>query len=525
MKRPGENRPGGSPFVLPYHSPFGPALQAFTRSFPVICLVLSLFLPATAAGQQAKAKANAKTKAQSKKAAEVPTPPFHADAPATPARPNILFIYTDDQAPWTMGCYGRTDTLTPNLNRLAAAGMRFDNAFTTTPVCSPSRAGLISSLYSTQVKIRDWLNPSVEPNDGLAPATITWPELLKSNGYKTFLAGKWHLGLLDQFHPRRSGFDQFFGFRGGGNSPLNPTLENEEGITARLEGNLANMMTDHTLQFIRQNKDNTWLAALHFREPHAPYVPTAPEDLQAVSKLEIKLPDYPGLPLERMEKLRRDYLAAVHAVDRNVGRVLDLLDELKLNDDTLGIFTSDHGYMIGEHGLHHKGNASWMASGHTGPRPNMFDYAIRVPLLVRQPSRIAAGSTSKRTLTQLDIYPTILSWMGLALPPNLKLQGRDASVILQTGSAEGWDDTYFGQYDMKHYKEAHMRTLRRPDWKLIRHLEPGESDELYDLKNDPEETRNLASDDNHKTIRHELNDELVRRMKAIDDPLAGQAGK
>ena len=500
-------------------------MQVFSRIFPVICLVVSLFLPSTASGQQAKANANAKTKAQAKKAAVSPPPPFHANAPATPARPNILFIYTDDQAPWTMGCYGRTDTLTPNLNRLAAQGMRFDNAFTTTPVCSPSRAGLISSLYSTQVKIRDWLNPNVEPNDGLAPATITWPELLKANGYKTFLAGKWHLGLLDHFHPTRSGFDNFFGFRGGGNTPLNPTLENEEGITGRVEGNLANMITDHTLEFIRKNKDHTWLAALHFREPHAPYVPTAPEDLEAVSKLQIKLPDYQGLPLERVEKLRRDYLAAVHAVDRNVGRVLNLLDELKLNENTLVVFTSDHGYMIGEHGLHHKGNASWIAAGQTGPRPNMFDYAIRVPLLVRQPGRIAAGNASKRTVTQLDLYPTMIAWTGLDTPSNLQLQGRNASAILQTGTAEGWDDTYFGQYDMKHYKEAHMRTLRRPDWKLIRHLEEGVADELYDLKNDPEEAKNLADDDSYQTIRRELNDDLVRRMKAIDDPLAEQAAK
>jgi uncharacterized sulfatase len=495
-------------------------LLIFVVTFNFQAIAQSLYAQA-----QAKSKAAAKTKAQTKKAANLSFPPFNANPPATKERPNILFIYTDDQAPWTMGCYGRPDTLTPNLNRLAAEGMRFDRAFTTTPVCSPSRAGLISSLYSTQVKIRDWLNPSIEPLDGLAPSTITWPELLKANGYKTFLAGKWHLGLTDQFHPRRSGFDRFFGFRGGGNSPLNPTLENEEGITGPIQGNLANMVTDQTLEFIRQNKDNTWLAALHFREPHAPYVPTAPEDLEAVSTLELKLPDYPDLPLQRVEKLRRDYLAAVHAVDRNVGRVLKLLDELKLNENTLVVFTSDHGYMIGEHGLHHKGNASWIANGKTGPRPNMFDDAIRVPLLVRQPGRIQAGSMTTKTITQLDLYPTIVSWTGLQTPPNLKLQGRDAGEILSGGNAENWDNTYFGQYDMKHYKEAHMRTLRRPDWKLIRHLEPGVEDELYDLKNDPGETRNLAVEAGHQAIFRELNQELVNRMKLINDPLAEQAEK
>ncbi|MFM1801187.1 MAG: hypothetical protein RJA81_539 [Planctomycetota bacterium] len=449
---------------------------------------------------------------------------FDAHAKATRDRPNILFIYTDDQATWTLGCYGRSDTKTPNLDRLASQGVRFENAFTTTPVCSPSRAGLIASLYSTQVKIRDWLNPRVEPHDGLVPSTLTWPELLKANGYKTLLTGKWHLGLDDPFHPTRSGFDEFFGFRGGGNTPLNPTLE-DRGVTSKHPGNLANMITDRTMEFIRQNQNHTWLAAIHFREPHSPYAPTAPEDAAAVADIDIKLPPFEGLPVDRVRKLRREYLSAVHAVDRNVGRLLALLEELKLNQNTLVVFTSDHGYMIGEHGLHHKGNASWIAEGHKGPRPNMFDNSIRVPLIVRQPGRIPAGKTVSETVTQLDLYPSMISWTGLNPPVNLKLEGRNATALFRAEKPNDWDNTMFGQYDMKHYKEAHMRMLRTPEWKLIRHLEPDVPDELYDLANDPEETKNLVTDQEFTATFKKLNSQLVGRMQAINDPLAAEAAK
>lgn len=450
--------------------------------------------------------------------------PEPIDPKATADRPNILFIYTDDQATWTLGCYGRKDTRTPNLDKLASQGVRFENAFTTTPVCSPSRAGLIASLYSTQVKIRDWLNPAVEPHAGLVPSTLTWPELLKANGYKTFLAGKWHLGVDDRYHPTRSGFDDFFGFRAGGNSPINPTLE-DKGITSKHPGNLANMITDRTLDFIRQNKDQTWMAAIHFREPHAPYAPTAPEDAQAVADIDLQLPVFDGLPIERVRKIRREYLAAVHAVDRNVGRLMALLDELQLNENTLVVFTSDHGYMIGEHGLHHKGNASWLAAGHKGPRPNMFDNAIRVPLIVRQPGRVPVDQTVAETVTQLDLYPTMIAWTGLDTPTNLKLEGRNAATLFRAEKPEKWDNTMLGQYDMKHNKEAHMRMLRTPQWKLIRHLEDGVEDELYDLANDPGETKNLADDQNFAETRKKLNAQLLDRMQSINDPWTNQAGK
>jgi uncharacterized sulfatase len=438
---------------------------------------------------------------------------------ATAQRPNVLFVYTDDQAMWSIGAYGRKDTRTPALDRLAREGVTFDAAFTTTPVCSPSRAGLMTGLYSTQVGIRDWLNPKAEPSAGLAPAIVVWPELLKAHGYATMLFGKWHLGIEDQYHPTRNGFDDFYGFRAGGVAPRNPELETE-GETAVREGFLGDLITDRALRFIRENAGGTWLAAVHFREPHAPYAPTSDEDAAAMADVDIALPDVPGLPVERVRKLRREYLASVRSIDRNVGRLMALLAELKLDETTLVVFTSDHGYMIGEHGLHHKGNGSWIVQGRSGPRPNMFDDALRVPLIVRQPGRVPAGARVSRTVTQLDHFATILHWVGLKTPPNLKIEGRDASALFAGQAAPGWDDTYFGQYDMKHTREARMRMVRTPRAKLIRHFEDGSLDELYDLAADPGETKNLASDPAAAGLRQELETELRRRMHAIGDPAA-----
>ena len=439
----------------------------------------------------------------------------------TPNRPNVLFIYTDDQARWSIGAYGRPDTRTPNLDKLAREGAMFQNSFTTTPVCSPSRAGLMTGLYSTQVHIADWLNPATEPLAGLAPSYLIWPELLKANGYATSLAGKWHLGLEPQFHPSRSGFDQFYGFRGGGTVPQNPILE-EDGEQAKKSGFVANLITDKTLEFVKKHQHETWLAAVHFREPHAPYLPADPVDVAAVADLKIELPDVSGLPKARVEKLRRDYLAAVHGVDRNVGRLLQLLDELHLTENTLVIFTSDHGYMIGEHGLIHKGNASWIVKGRKGLRPNMFDDAIRVPLIVRQPGRVPAGTKPDQVVSQLDLFPSILSWVGLGMPENLKIEGRDASLSFAGKSIPEWDETLFGQYDLKHSGTANMRMIRTRKWKLVRHLEAGSENELYDLANDPDEKVNLWGQKQAKEIQSEMNQRLIDKMKQLKDPLTEQ---
>lgn len=432
-------------------------------------------------------------------------------------RPNLVFLYTDDQARWSLGSYGNHEAITPNIDRLAIEGALFRNAFTTTPVCSPSRAGLFTGRYGTQVGITDWIDQKVEPDLGLAPSAILWPELLKGGGYTTGLFGKWHLGTLPEFHPTRQGYDHFFGFLNGGTSPLNPTLE-VDGKARKLEGAVPDLLVDNAIQFIDSNRARPFLVSIHFREPHQPYAPTTAEDAKALADLDPTIPDFPGLPVARVKELTRAYYASIHSVDRNIGRLLTHLDRLELTGKTIVVFTSDHGYMIGHHGLWHKGNGAWIAEGRKGRRPNMFDDSIRVPLLVRWPGVVKPRTIVSEFVTNLDTFPSVLDMAGIGMPRNLRVYGRSWVPLLR-GEQLAWHDTLFGQYDMHHGLEARMRMIRTPEWKLVRHFERGGESELYDLSHDPGETKNLSGAAEHKAIETSLDERLRIWMSAIDDPL------
>ncbi len=443
--------------------------------------------------------------------------PSRAEEPVR--RPNVLFLYTDDQARWGMRTFGNAEIQTPNMDRIGREGAVFVNAFTTTPVCSPSRVGQFCSRYGTEVGITDWINPMAEPDLGLDPSLIGWPELLKASGYATALFGKWHLGDLDRYHPTGQGYDHFFGFRGGGNRPIDPTLE-KDGVEQKFEGSLPDLLVDDAIEFIRSHQDRPFLASVHFRAPHVPYAPVPKQDSAPYLDFDPTLPDPPGLtlPIDRTKKLTREYYSSIHSVDRNVGRLLKLLAELKLADDTIVIFTSDHGYQIGHNGLWHKGNGVWLAEGHSGRRPNMFEESIRVPLVVRWPGVVKPGTTIDQVVKQLDFFPTLLDMAGVGTPPNLKIHGRSFAPILK-GEPVEWNDTLFGQYDMHHGAIARMRMIRTPDWKLIRHFEPGVEDEMFDLAHDPEENENLANSSTYRSTYETLNTQLLAWMRSIGDPL------
>ncbi|WP_406694130.1 sulfatase-like hydrolase/transferase [Singulisphaera sp. Ch08] len=434
-------------------------------------------------------------------------------------RPNVVFLYTDDQAQWALGAYGNKEIHTPNLDRLAQTGALFRNAFTVTPVCSPSRASMLTSRYSTQFGIADWIDPKIEPDLGLAPSAILWPELLKAQGYATALMGKWHLGTRPEFHPTRQGFDRFYGFLGGGNQPINPELE-VEGKVQRVEGSLPDLLVGQGIRFVEANRDRPFLLSIHFRAPHVPYAPVPEQDSAHYDTLDPTIPDVPGLPRQRVKMLTKRYYASVSSVDRNVGRLLDRLETLGLTGKTIVIFTSDHGYMIGHHGLWHKGNGSWIMEGKQGRRPNMFDNSIRVPLIVRWPGVVAPGTTIDRVVSNLDLFPSIVEMTGSGVPDNLRIGGRSFVPLLRepNNTSIPWDDTLYGQYDMHNGQVANMRLIRTPEWKLIRHFEPGVEDELFHLTDDPGETRNLAGDPAHRDRKAELAQQLKQWMISTGDP-------
>ena len=447
---------------------------------------------------------------------------------ADAVRPNILFIVTDDQAEWAMSCSGHPDAKTPNLDRIAREGVRLTNCFTPTPVCSPSRVAILASRYGTEVGILDWLNPNKEPERGLDPKTPVWPRLLAAAGYRTGLIGKWHLGLKDEYHPSAFGYQYFMGFRGGGNSPRNPELE-IDGQVRKAEGFIVDLLTDDALKFLQREPGQPFALSVHFREPHAPYAPVPDSEQRAFAGLDPQVPnpDFPKLDTARVKKLTREYLASVAAVDRNVGRLLDELDRLKLSDNTLVIFTSDHGYNIGHHGVLHKGNGHWIlaespaGTGNipAGQRPNLFDTSLRVPAVIRWPRKISAGKSVSRTVTHLDWFPTLLEVAGVALPERTTIRGHSVLKLLRgEGSFDRSDDLYT-EYSTQHTSRTHMRCYRTTEWKLKRDFNNPDRDELYDLRSDPGETTNLATSDRSeaKAAVAELTRRIRMKMVELND--------
>ena len=293
---------------------------------------------------------------------------------------------------------------------------------------------MMTGRFPTSLGIDDYLNSVTEPDAGLSPSALLWPEVLRGAGYTSLLLGKWHLGMRDEFHPTRQGYSRFFGFRDGGTTPMDPLLE-VDGTVKQLTGPLPDLLVDEGLKFLESSRDRPFLLSVHFREPHAPYAPVPAVDSAVYRDLDPAVPDIKGLLVDQVKRHRREYYASVHAVDRNLGRLLDALDRLDLANNTIVVAMSDHGYMIGQHGLWHKGNATWLVEGKKGRRPNMFDDAIRVPLIVRWPGTVKAGSAVDHVVSNLDLFPSILEMTGIGVAPNLAVDGRSFVPLLKEQNA------------------------------------------------------------------------------------------
>ena len=446
-------------------------------------------------------------------------------------RPNIVFLYTDDQAPTAVGFHGNTQLKTPQIDRIAREGVIIENAFTVTPVCSPSRAGLATSRYASEFGILDWINPRTETELGLVPSAVTWMELLQRAGYRTSLSGKWHLGTAPRFHPTQQGYDEFMGIRDGGCPPKDPVLEVDR-EDRKISGFTVDLVTDHALEFIKANKDQAFLASVHYREPHAAWLPTREEDWAPYRDLDPELPApvHPDLKVREVKKRIREYYASIASVDRNVGRILDLLDELQLTEKTIVVFTSDHGYHTGHHALWFKGNAQWMLNtlpeqqwAQIGPkqRPNLYDQALRVPTAIRWPTELPSGQRIQPTMSNLDWFPTLLAMADVEIPDDVTIRGRDYTPMLK-GRRSAWNNDLYAEYSMRHGATTDMRCWRTPNWKLmIDFANPGRG-ELYDLQNDPQELNNLfdSTVGSHAAIRDDLRSKIIQRMKEIHDPVA-----
>jgi uncharacterized sulfatase len=447
-------------------------------------------------------------------------------------RPNILFICTDDQAYWTLHCAGNANAMTPHVDQLRAQGAYFSNAFVAAPVCSPSRATTLSGRFGTEVGITDVLG---DKDPGLPADTVIWPRVLSDAGYFTGLIGKWHLGAGDQHYPTRFGFRYFAGFRTGAGTSIDPDVECD-GKVQRVPGFTAEILTDLAIRFMRERGQEPFSLNVHYWEPHMnqrqhtpdgdrTWLPVPDEIWQHFRTLSpaIPNPDFPHLDVPRVKRMTVEYLASVASVDRSVGRLLASLDELKLAENTVVVYTGDNGFNIGHNGIWHKGNGWWiLTTNRDGNRPNLYDNSIHVPCIMRWPGVIRPGTVIPETISTVDWYPTILSMTGVPRPPQSTLRGMDFTPLLRRGKVT-WDNDLYAEYSTRKYGNADLRMYRTPHWKLIRDFHNTGKDELYHLAKDPAETTNLIESPGKEihNIRATLDTKLLATMHQIGDPLAG----
>lgn len=462
-------------------------------------------------------------------------------AAAEKKTPNILFVYTDDQAAWTLGASGNPQAHTPNMDRLVREGAYLVNSFVTTPVCSPARASLMTSRYASEYGILDFIpHPGhvlYDPGHvvGLDGKSVTFPEVLHAHGYFTGLVGKWHLGDWTEtdslkFHPTRHGFDYFMGLTGGGTTPDDPILE-EDGVVRQFKGLTTDILTDRAIRFLEANASRTFLLCVHYRAPHARWLPVADADWEPYRDLDpvIPNPDYPDLNVKKVKRRMREYLASVSGVDRNLGRLLETLEKLQLDERTIVIFSADHGYNMGHHGIEHKGNGIWITN-HLPPatkniaskyRPNLYDTSLKVPAIVKWPGVVKPGTVVEELTSNLDWYPTIVAMAGADLPEDHRVRGRDLGPLLRGEKVAGWNTDFYCEYSMINYCRAYMRCYRTPEWKLVRDFLNPRRQELYDLRNDPDETTNRFDDPSPETQKsvERLEKKILEQMQAVRDPL------
>ncbi|GMU22657.1 MAG: N-acetylglucosamine-6-sulfatase [Phycisphaerae bacterium] len=471
---------------------------------------------------------------------------------AEPAgRPNILFIMTDDHAFQAMSCYASRVNKTPNLDRIANNGMRFDRCFVTNSICTPSRAVILTGKYSHMNGV-----PVFNRFDGSQP---TVAKHLQAAGYHTGMIGKWHLGSDPE------GFDYWEILPGQGSyfDPVFYTATDQRTI----KGYCTDIVADLSLEFLKNRpKDKPFFLMSHHKAPHrawdpdekhrkmfadrtVPEPPTLRDDYATrtdaikenqqrvfddMTRRDLKLEPPAGLSGEEQKKwlgtkpteveievdghkkvlkgeelnkwkyqrYMQDYLACVQSVDTNVGRLLDYLDESGLAENTVVIYTSDQGFYLGEHGMYDK--------------RFMYEESLRTPLVVRWPKAIRAGSVQKAMALNLDFAPTMIELAGLSVPADM--QGRSLVPLLRGDRPADWRTSIYYRYyhDPGHHNTRAHYGVRTETHKLI-YFWTKDQWELFDLVKDPLELNNVYSDPAYQETVEELKAELQRLKKQFKD--------
>jgi arylsulfatase A-like enzyme len=473
-------------------------------------------------------------------AAGQPRPPRDA--------PNILFFLTDDQQQAAMSAYGHRILKTPNMDRLAAEGLRFTEAFVTNSLCAPSRASFLTGLYShAHGVITNGDGPLWRNQPGLRSDQLTFAHLLRETGYHTMLVGKWHIRSWP------TGFDQWNILPGQGAYHDPEMIAN--GVRVKLRGHVEDAIGDQALALLRERPtDAPFCLLCWFKAPHRDWRPAARfekvfDDVEmpaprtfedrlegrpdALRKAEMAIADMPdfrdrGVPLSlppeerkrrNLQMLLKNYYRVLLGVDENVGRVLEFLDKDKdgLAENTAVFYSSDNGFFLGEHGLFDK--------------RLMYEPSIRIPMLLRYPARVARGRVdSTHLVLNIDVAPTILQLGGVPVPT--WMHGRSWLPVIASSSSAlasssalspSWRDAFL--YEYYEYPASHCvrknRGIRTDRWKLIHFWEQPEEWELYDLQADPDETTNLGGRREHAATIARLRarlEELRREVGDADPP-------
>jgi arylsulfatase A-like enzyme len=419
-------------------------------------------------------------------------------APASAARPNVVLLLADDLGWFDVGFNGRKDWTTPHLDRLARQGTVFQRWYTAAVVCAPSRAALMTGKYG--------IHNGVSGNsDDLPAGQTTLAEALKKEGYATALFGKWHHGrprpgTKSYRHPLDLGFDEFVGFTDAVDAWQHFPKKLWFGRQQKpVKGYAATLFADQAVDFIGRHKDKPFFLYVPFIEPHL--VIEAPAEDVAPFKGKFKEKD-PKNPVNAA------YAGMITRLDKEVGRVLGALDRAKLADNTLVVFSSDHGATF-ESG--NKGASAYHDSNFPfrGQKRTLWEGGLRVPAVVRWPGVVPANKTSAEVVHMTDVFPTVLAAAGAKAPAAGKVDGADLLGVWK-GKAKGPTRTLFWEWRVEGY---HQLAAMRGAMKLV--VTGGNPPELFDVVGDPAERRNVRF--GHKALADELHKQL-RAWLATETP-------
>lgn len=425
-------------------------------------------------------------------------------------KPNILFILADDMGAWALHCGGNYDIQTPNLDKLASRGIRFDNFFCASPVCSPARASILTGTMPSCHGVLDWIDggnvsselPQIQNIEEFKfetkPIAYTehltaYTDILARGGYKCGLSGKWHLG--DSMDPQH-GFTEWYTIARGGCAYFEPEIV-ENGELKFEKAYVTDLIGDHAVKFIERygNRENPFYLSVHFTAPHSPWEESDHPKEYIDLYRDCDFTATPDLPLhpdqvhtcpcgtgERRKELLRGYYASITAMDYQIGRIIKKLAELDILENTVIIFTSDNGMNLGQHGIWGKGNGTF-------PQ-NMYDSSVKVPFIASWKGHFAENAVCNELFSHYDILPTLCRLTELPCDTLQKLPGESFSEWLYNPLKQNDREiVIFDEY-------GPVRMIRDKKWKLVLRYPYGPN-ELYNLDGDPEEEENLYNDETY----------------------------